>query len=333
MKVAELIRQRQPQWQELEGLVKEVGGRLGTKDPARIARFSELYRAACADLALAEAYQLPPQTVDYLHQLVARAHNQLYRSTSFQWQTWARRAFRETPQLIFRDRCVHFAFLLFWGLFLTAAYLSYDTVLWPDFAAQVVGEEQLDTMTDMYQEIGRTFGQNSTMTGYYINNNAGIGLRCFVSMLAVLPGLVTLGYNAVLLGSVFGYMFRPELGEAGANFKHFVTAHGPFELTAVVLAAGAGLKIGLSWIVTGGLSRLDSLKQKAQEALPIALVSVALFCLAAMIEGFISPMPEKILPWWVKGAVAIVCSCLMMFYFVGLGFPRPESQSSMEGPG
>ena len=118
----------------------------------------------------------------------------------------------------------------------------------------------------------------------------------------------------------------PELGMAGANFKHFVTAHGPFELTAIVLSAGAGLKIGLSWMVTGGLRRLDSLKKKSQEALPIALVAVALFCLAAMIEGFISPMPESILPWWVKGTVATVSSCLLMFYFVGLGFPRPASQ-------
>ena len=75
MKVADLIEQRQPLWQELEGLCAKL-----KRDPQQIARFSELYRAACADLALAEAYQLPPKTVDYLHTLVARAHNQMYRS-------------------------------------------------------------------------------------------------------------------------------------------------------------------------------------------------------------------------------------------------------------
>lgn len=325
MKVAELIERRRAQWEELEALIQAFGSRKVRRDPEQVARFSDLYRAACADLALAEAHQLPPRTVAYLHQLVARAHNQLYRSRAFQWRDWYRRAFEDTPQLIFREPCVHICFVLFWALFLIAAFLAHEDKVWPDFAADVAGQETLDSMAEMYEEVGRSFGQNSTMTGFYIFNNAGIGLRCFVSMLLVIPGLVTLCYNAVFLGTIFGYMFRPEMGEAGINFKHFVTAHGPFELTAVVLSAGAGLKIGLSWIWTGGLRRIDSLTRTAREALPIALCAVFLFCCAAMIEGFISPMPETILPWWVKGAVAIVSSSLMMFYFVGLGFPRAGS--------
>ncbi len=61
-------------------------------------RFSALYRAACADLALADAYQLPAETVRYLHQLVGRAHKQLYRSRSFNMSTWLTQLF---------DRCLH----------------------------------------------------------------------------------------------------------------------------------------------------------------------------------------------------------------------------------
>ena len=79
------------------------------------------------------------------------------------------------------------------------------------------------------------------MMGFYVMNNASIGISCFVSMLFVLPGLITLTFNAVYLGTVFGFMFRPELGDAGVNFKNFVTAHGPFELTAIVLSAGTVL--------------------------------------------------------------------------------------------
>ena len=83
MKVAQLIERRQPMWQELENLGRQINRKAGKRDPEAVARFSELYRAACADLALAESYQLPPKTVDYLHRLVARAHNQLYRSRSY----------------------------------------------------------------------------------------------------------------------------------------------------------------------------------------------------------------------------------------------------------
>ncbi len=73
-------------------------------------------------------------------------------------------------------------------------------------------------------------------------NNASIGISCFVSMLFVLPGLITLTFNAVQLGTVFGFMFRPDLGDASVNFQNFVTAHGPFE---------EGGSRGLGWQIRG----------------------------------------------------------------------------------
>lgn len=328
MKVAELIAKRQPYWRELEKLCDEVSRVSGASDAQRVTKFTSLYRAACADLALAEAYQLPPNTVDYLHRLVARSHSQLYRSRTFRWRRWYEKIFVDTPKLVFNDPCVHIAAVVFWGLFLIAAFLAYENSVWPGFAEKVVGEQQLENMEQMYTgfDKGRGFEMNSFMAGFYVNHNASIGLSCFVTMLSVIPGMITLSYNAVQLGTVFGYMFRPELGDPSANFQNFVTAHGPFELTAIVLSAGAGLKIGMSWIMTGGLSRKDSLIKTAREALPIAMCAVILFCLAAMIEGFVSPTSSTYLPWWVKGLVAVASSFSLMVYFVVLGYPRDESE-------
>lgn len=322
MKVSELLKQRQLQWRELELMCSENKS-WNQRDPQQIARFSELYRSTCADLALAESYSLPPQTTDYLHRLVALAHNQLYRSSRFQWQSWFRVIFEETPRRIFGEPCVHFCFMVFWGLFLAGAWLAYEDSIWPDFANQVVGEKSLESFEEMYSNFNdRGVGSNSLMAGFYIYNNAGIGLACFVSMLLLIPGLVTLSFNAVYLGAVFGYMFRPELGDASLNFKMFVTAHGPLELTAIVLSAGAGLKIGLSWLITDGLNRTDSLYRTARESLPLAMCAVILFCLAALVEGFISPLPTSYLPWWIKGFVSVFTSLMLMFYFVVLGYPR-----------
>ena len=321
MKVAELIKQRSPYWRELEELSMRMGGRKKKSDPDQVTRFTTLYRAACADLALAESYQLPPQTVEYLHRLVGRAHNQLYRSQSYQLQSWTKRIFRDTPRQIFNDPCIQIATVLFWGLFLIAGYLSYNTTIWPGFSEAVVGVEGLDQMRDMYTGFGGNngIGSRSFMMGFYITNNATIGLSCFVMMLLVIPGIVVLSFNAIYLGTVFGFMFRQESGAASENFQNFVTAHGPFELTAIILAAGAGLKIGLSWMMTDGLNRKDSLLKTAREALPIVMCAVVLFALAALIEGFISPLGD--FPWWGKGTVAVVSSCLLMIYFVALGYP------------
>ncbi len=321
MKVSELLETRKENWRELESMCNQMSGRRKkTLGPDRISRFTVLYRAACADLALADAYQLPPNMVQYLHRLVGRAHNQLYRGRYFDVGKWMRVLFVETPQVIFNDRSVQFVFCLFWSMFLGSAFLAYHNDLWPGFANEIVGDQQLEGAVEMFTEFDeRPWETNLQMASFYIWHNAGIGLQCFAESILVIPGLLTITSNAVQLGTIFGYMFRPDTGEAGEHFKNFVTAHGPFELTAIVLSGGAGLKIGMSWLRTNGLSRTSSIVKAGREAMPIAAAAFVLFCMAALIEGFISPTT---IPWAFKAFVAVVSSLMLTFYFVFLGFPR-----------
>jgi uncharacterized membrane protein SpoIIM required for sporulation len=87
-----------------------------------------------------------------------------------------------------------------------------------------------------------------------------------------------------------------------------------------VLSAGAGLKLGMSWIAPGNLHRVESMRKVGREALPIMAAAAVMFLLAALIEGFISPF--ALLPFWVKAGVAVASTTLLLFYFVVLGFPR-----------
>ena len=117
MKVAELLKLRRRQWQELEQLCDAMERRRRSQLSAQmVSRFATLYRAACADLALADSNHLPQNTVDYLHRLVGRAHNQLYRSRRFDFAAWRDLLLVDVPQRIFNDRCVQVAFALFWGV-------------------------------------------------------------------------------------------------------------------------------------------------------------------------------------------------------------------------
>lgn len=314
MKVAELLEQRREQWLELDQLC----GRLGAlrKDPRSISRFSALYRAACADLALADAYQLPPNTVQYLHRLVGRAHNQLYRSRQFNYHAWRHVLLIDVPRKLVRDRCVQVVFVLFWATFIGSAIMAYNQ---PDWGPEIMPAgmiEQLEANFATPVE-GRGASMDYTMAAYYIWNNTSIGLRCFVFGILVVPGLLETLRNALVLGAAFGYMGRPDIPQ-GASFFNFVTAHGPFELTAIALAAGAGFRLGMGWIRTGGLTRLASLQRSAREAMPLMGLSMLLFFLAAMIEGFISPAP---LPYPAKAGVGILTAGLLIFYILVLGFP------------
>ena len=127
---------------------------------------------------------------------------------------------------------------------------------------------------------------------------------------------------AAFLGAVFGYMTRVPQAD---NFFQFVTAHGPFELTAIILSAAAGMRLGFSLVDTGGLARLDSLRRAARQAMPTMGAAMVLFVLAALVEGFLSPSAA---PYYVKAAVAVLSCGLLLFYFVLLGNQPGETDGT-----
>lgn len=327
MNIRSVVEKRRTQWVELENYCDqlEVRGKVkAAPTPSRagaagVSRFATLYRAACADLALADAYQLPPTTVTYLHRLVARAHNQLYLADQFRPTTWVDVVFRDAPQQIFSDPCVRVAAIVFFGLFSLSMYFGYNEAAFPGFAESVVGGAQLEQMEEMYEEpLSASLDHYVQMSGFYIRHNTGIGLQCFGYGLLIIPCLFVLAYNAVSLGTVFGYMARADV-TGSENFYQFVTAHGPFELTAIALSAGAGLRVGVGLFRTGGLTRVDSVRLNAARSVPIMSAAVVLFVLAAFTEGFLSPSPT---PYLFKAAWSVISSGMISFYFVVLGFPR-----------
>jgi len=322
MKVSDLLQTRQANWQELEQLCGELEGASRRRVAASTAgRFCALYRAACADLALADAYQLPPGMVRYLHQLVGRAHNQLYRAETFHLGSWYRELFVRVPRRLFSDNYLRLAFAIFWGVFLLSMALAYYS---PPYARKTIGEEQIEFMEESFSgKLGRGPGlsdMSGLMVGFYIFHNIGIGLRCFAfGIVFGVGGLYELVFNAAVLGAMFGHMSTVPQSE---NFYHFVTAHGPFELTAIVLSAAAGMRLGFSLVQTHGLTRGASLRRAVDEAMPVMAAAVLMFALAALIEAFLSPSRA---PYEWKAGVAVLSSAMLMWYFVILGYPREEA--------
>jgi uncharacterized membrane protein SpoIIM required for sporulation len=320
MKVSQLLDSRRENWRALELLCGRVGGRAFRKsNPAELSRFAALYRAACADLALADAYQLPPGTVQYLHDLVGRAHNQLYRSQRFNFREWGHELFQVLPARLCHDRALWLAFALFWSVFLISMGLAWAS---RDFTNRVVGEEATAQFEESFSRPieGRSADESSLMVGFYLWHNTGIGLECFAAgLLLGLGGLFATVSNAGILGAVFGHMINvPEK----ANFFHFVTAHGPFELTAIVFSAAAGMRLGFSMVNTRGRTRLASLRESGRQAMPVMGVGMALFAMAGLIEAFLSPSAA---PYSIKAAVAVVSTGLLLFYVLGLGLTQRKS--------
>ena len=322
--LAETLQRRRAEWYRLEKLTDQLGtGSLNGVPGERIVELSELYRSACADLAMEEQYRLSPEISVYLHGLVAKAHNTLYRSRKFQYSEWLDVVFRTAPQQIFRDRCVHICAVLFFGLFALSAFLAYNEEQFPGFAEKLIGDEAIDSVERMYStmDLERGVDTNLIQVAGYIQHNTGIGLTCFALGPLIIPGFIATAFNAAYLGSIFGYMARPGI-DGGDNFLNFVTAHGAFELTAIALAAASGLRIGSGWLFTNGLRRAASMQLRAQEALPVMAASGVLFFLAAVTEGMISPTN---VPYLFKACWLMFSSVLLMFYFVVLGYPTEQN--------
>jgi uncharacterized membrane protein SpoIIM required for sporulation len=315
MRVAERLQQRESAWRELDLLLVRVAGR-HRLSPDEVFRLGELYRAACTDLMLADDHDLPRETVAHLQTLVARAHNLVYRASGFQFRDLGRALFYSAPRMLRHDPALRLATVVFWGVFLVTALLSAGR---PDFAPRILGEPFLGQIEHMYAEpvdAPRSDGltRNDTMmTGFYIQHNTSIGLQCFAwGILFGLGSLYQLFSNALIFGTLFGYMAtRPH----GVNFFHFVTAHSAFELTAIIVASAAGLRLGWGLIDTKGQSRISSLRREAGNALPAVGVAVVLFVAAAVVEGYVS---ASSLPYWSKVLVALSsAACIVAYLSLG----------------
>jgi hypothetical protein len=82
---------------------------------------------------------------------------------------------------------------------------------------------------------------------------------------------------------------------------------GPWELTGIVVAGTAGLRLGWSLVDTGGMSRLASVRSAAPALYRMVAGAAAMLAVAAATEGFWSaspvPLPAKVAFGVVSGAI------------------------------
>jgi uncharacterized membrane protein SpoIIM required for sporulation len=106
----------------------------------------------------------------------------------------------------------------------------------------------------------------------------------------------------------------------GLEFLAWLLPHGITELLAVVLCGAAGLSIGYGIVFPGPFRRLDNLALRGRHAARIAIGAVALFFIAALIEGFFRQVVTDIN---IRIVVIAATAAGWGFYFTRLSSPRP----------
>ncbi len=92
--------------------------------------------------------------------------------------------------------------------------------------------------------------------------------------------------NGMMLGAFIGIG-----GSHGrlVDLLAVVAPHGVLELSAIFIAAGAGLMLAHALIDPGDRLRKDALKVAARRAVKMALGTVPMFVVAGLVEGLLSP--------------------------------------------
>jgi uncharacterized membrane protein SpoIIM required for sporulation len=152
-------------------------------------------------------------------------------------------------------------------------------------------------------------------------NNLSVALVGWAGgALAGIGSLYILFLNGFLLGSVFGITIHYALA---GRLLEFVSAHGPLEITLILVAAGAGLRMGRALIEATDLPRRDMLRTAGRDALVILLGCLPWFVPLGFVEGFVSPA-TSVVPG-VKAALGL--SLLALFLMAAWNpFLREEKQ-------
>ncbi len=278
---------KEQRWRELEEILDAAEH--GRPD-ARLSEVPRRFREVCADLALAQAriYALP--VIDRLNALVIRCRNFVYRGRGgFDWERVARFLAVGIPLAVRREwRLFWVCSVLFWvPFFVLFASVSNDHV----WAQAVLGADGMADMDRMYGDSERQvenlrseYGSNFMMFCHYIQHNIGIDFRIFAGGMAACVGTIFfLLFNGIAIGSSAGYV--QAAGDPQA-FWSFVSSHAPWELTGMVLAGMAGMRLGLGVLKPGRLLRSESVRRAAMRALPLLGGAGVMTFFAACIEGF-----------------------------------------------
>lgn len=276
------------------------------------------YRRICQQLALARDRDYALATLDRLHSLARRGHDELYGARrSFGRRSWDYAAAGFAIDVRAQWRWVLAAFLLLFGPML-AAFIVVQ--LWPEAAYLVVDPRQVAGFESMYGDatpgLGRTrdAGTDFTMFGYYIFNNVSLAFRCFAGGLtAGILSIVSLLFNGLFMGVVHS---RVVLAGFGDNFHSFVVGHGTFELGAIVIAGAAGLQLGAALLVPGLQTRGASLRNTARRLIGTVCGMAVMLVIAALLEAFWSPLRLP-LPWKLGFGAAMLAVVLLYFFFAG----------------
>jgi uncharacterized membrane protein SpoIIM required for sporulation len=297
------------EWTRLEQLCRNGAHGLSKLSGQEIDDVVRLYLRVSSHLAEVQTRYHDPRLTEYLNQVVSRAHAAVYSGRN--------RSFRAAARLFgARYRAaIHRTTPFIAAAAAVLALVTVSTLLWTANSREARAGLVPPIARDAMQRSGggSPFDEPpvSLSTTILVNN---VQVSFFAFALGVGFGVGTvylLVQNGALIGALAGAYTAA--GHAG-TFWTLVLPHGMLELTAICIAAGAGLRMGWALIDPGERTRGTALVQDAADAAIVILGVIPAFVIAAIIEGFLTP---STVAGPVKLAVGALVASAYLIFLIG----------------
>lgn len=322
MREITFVKQNADKWKQLENTINSVS------DPPAD-EIADQYIQVTDDLSYASTFYPQSNTTQYLNSLSTKVHATIYKNKKERSSRFITFFTREIPIAVYESRkellISLFAFLLAAGIGL---FISIDN---EDYVRSILSDGYVDmTLSNIekkdpmavYKDLspGKMFAQIAvnnilvSMNGYTYGVFLSIGALYFLINNGIMVGafiglFIHKGYLALCLTAMF--------------------LHGALELSAIVIACGAGMVIGNSILFPGTYSRGESIRRAGKRSIKIVIGLVPIFVIAAFFESFVTRY-YKDMPFALSWSVIGLSFSFLGFYFIYLPYRLNQPQVNGE---
>lgn len=304
MREGQFIKQNKERWDSYQQ---------PTDDPDEMAR---RFTYLVDDLGYAKTNYPFSKTAKYINSIAAGIYLSIYKNKKEKSNRFVLFFTEELPLILYRNRKVlRFAMLFFLLFVVMGAFSAWRD---PSFVRSILGDGYVNMTEDNIAK-GDPFGvykdENEFIMFITIAwNNIKVSLLCFTMGIFCSVGtLYILFKNGLMLG-VFEQMFFAN--DLGLQSILVVFIHGTLEISAIILAGGAGMVMGNAILFPKTYSRLNSLKRGAKDGIKILVSLVPVLAVAAFLEGYLTRHTN--LPVVVSAVVLLLSLLFIIGYYVWL---------------
>jgi len=312
MDIDRFLAVNQPAWDRLDALTRRAERGIGGLDAPELDELVRLYQRTSSHLSYARTYFGDPALTAGLTSLVGRANAVVYGTRRRSVRSVGSFFSRTFPGIVWESRrfiavsaVVFFVPALVIGVWLAHSPKAIDAV-----GSAALRETYINHDFAAYYR-----SQPSAQFAAKVQtNNITVAFLAFAG--GITGGVLTVvalaenGANIGLAGGLFANAHKLPV------FFGLILPHGLLELTSVVIAGAAGLRLGWALIDPGDRSRTEALSAEGRRSVALVAGLILTFVVAGLIEGFVA---GSALSTPVRITIGAAAEALFIGYVVVLG--------------